>query len=195
MEIYEIILIGIALSMDACALTIANCTTYKKVLTKKAEWSMPITFALFQGLMPLIGYLIGTLFSGVIGSIAEFLTAGIFFVLAGKIIYDIIKDKCKEEIITSKPKCNSCCKFTLVLVLIQALATSIDALAVGITFVKLNFSVYIAVLIIATVTFLLVSLALAFGKKIGKLFGEYAEWVGAGILFVLACKALIEALI
>ena len=77
----------------------------------------------------------------------------------------------------------------------QGIATSIDALAIGVTMIDLTFSIFIAILVIALTTFILVSIALLFGKKLGKLFGSYAEWVGAGILFILAIKSLIEALI
>ncbi len=192
MELYDIILIGVALSMDACALTIANCTTYKCSLNGKKEWLMPTAFALFQGIMPLIGFFIGSLFASVIGQVGEYITAVIFFFLAGKIIFDIIKDK-------KSPKCNECNttahNFTLPILLAQALATSIDALAVGVTLISLTFSVYLAVVVIAAVTFILVSAALLFGKSLGKLFGEYAEWVGAAILLALAVKSLVTAII
>ncbi len=192
MELYDIILIGVALSMDACALTIANCTTYKCSINGKREWLMPTAFALFQGIMPLIGFFIGSLFSNVIGQVGDYITAVIFFFLAGKIIFDIIKDK-------KQPRCDQCSttahKFTIPILLAQALATSIDALAVGVTLISLTFSVYIAVVVIAAVTFILVSAALLFGKSLGKLFGEYAEWVGAVILFALAIKSLVTAII
>ena len=193
MELYEIILIGIALSMDACALTIANCSTYKNSLTRQKEWAMPIAFAIFQGAMPLIGFFIGSLFSGVIGAIADFLTAIIFFALAAKIIFDLVKDMKTEA--TSTNKSTKTAKFSFTILIIQALATSIDALAVGVTLVNLTFSVFIAVGIIAVITFILVSLALAFGKSLGKWFGCYAEWFGAGILILLAIKSLIESII
>ena len=193
MELYEIILIGIALSMDACALTIANCSTYKNSLTRQKEWAMPIAFAIFQGAMPLIGFCIGALFSGVIGAIADFLTAIIFFALAAKIIFDLVKDMKTEA--TSTNKSTKTAKFSFTILIIQALATSIDALAVGVTLVNLTFSVFIAVGIIAVITFILVSLALAFGKSLGKWFGCYAEWFGAGILILLAIKSLIESII
>lgn len=194
MELYEIILIGIALSIDACALTIANCATYKKTLTIKNEWSMPIAFAIFQGVMPLIGYYIGYLFSSVIGTVADYITAVIFFVLAIKIVIDILKEK-KCSVSEKEKKCNDNAKFTLAVLLVQALATSIDALAVGVTLINLTFSVYIAVAVIAVVTFIFVSVALIFGKSLGKLFGGYAEWLGAIILFILATKSLIEAIV
>ena len=63
MSIIDIIFIGIALSIDACAVTIANCATYKNCLSKKKEWAMPVLFAFFQGLMPLIGFGIGSIFA------------------------------------------------------------------------------------------------------------------------------------
>ena len=194
MSVIDIILIGIALSIDACALTIANCTTYKSTLSRKKEWYMPIAFAIFQGIMPLIGFLIGYLFKNQIGTIIKFISAGIFFALAIKIIVDIIKDmKCQNS--EDANSCKMPAPFTLGLVLIQAVATSIDALSVGVTFIDLNFSVYLAVLIIAVITFSLVVVALFFGKYLGKLFGKYAEWVGATILFAIAIKTLIEAII
>ncbi|MBO5067288.1 MAG: manganese efflux pump [Clostridia bacterium] len=193
MELYEIILIGIALSMDACALTIANCSTYKNSLTRQKEWAMPIAFAIFQGVMPLIGFFIGSLFSGVIGAIADFLTAIIFFTLSAKIIFDLVKDMKTEA--TSTNKSTKTAKFSFIILIVQAFATSIDALAVGVTLVNLTFSVFIAVGIIAVITFILVSLALAFGKSLGKWFGCYAEWFGAGILILLAIKSLIESII
>ena len=185
MQIYEIILIGLVLSIDACAITIANCATYKNCLSKKKEWSMPLFFAIFQGIMPLIGYLIGSLFAELIAPIAKFITAGIFLFLAVKLIIDMFK---KEEE-------NTCPVSSLPIstIVLQAVATSIDALAVGVTFIGISFSIILAVSIIAGVTFLLVALALVFGKTLGNLFGKYAEWVGVGILLALSIKSLIEA--
>ncbi len=191
MNIFDIILIGVALSIDACALTIANCTTYKEQLNPKKEWSMPVLFAVFQGIMPLVGYLIGSLFKNYLSSVMKFVTAGIFLFLAVKIIIDILKEgNCEKPDQSCKVK-----YFAVSLVLIQAVATSIDALAVGVTFIDLNFSVFLAVAVIAGVTFALVSLALFFGKTLGKLFGSYAEWVGVAILLILATKSLIEAFV
>lgn len=192
MDILDIILIGVALAMDACALTISNCTVYKCDLNGKKEWSMPIAFAIFQGIMPLIGFLIGSIFAEFIGKIAGFLTAGIFFFLSGKIIVDNLKGDHDAVCPVDTSKIN---KFTFTILLVQGLATSIDALAVGITFISLPFSVFIAVGVISLVTALLVSLALIFGKTLGKLFGSYAEWIGAGILLVLAIKSLVSAII
>ena len=62
MDILNVLLVGLALSMDAFAVTIANCSTYKNNLTPLKEWSMPLAFAVFQGIMPLIGYFLGSIF-------------------------------------------------------------------------------------------------------------------------------------
>lgn len=191
MKILDIVLIGIALSMDAVALTISNCSTYKDTLNKKKEWSMPIFFGLFQGVMPLIGYFLGTTFSDKVAPYAEYLSFAVFFLLALKILIDIIRERKGEE--NEKPIKKS--KFSFTILTVQAVATSIDALIIGITLTSLSLSIYIAVSIIAIVTFILVSVALLFGKYLGKILGKYAELVGMIILFALSIKSLIQAII
>lgn len=191
MHFSEVLLIGIALSMDACALTFSNCTVYNKTLNKKKEWNMPIAFAIFQGIMPLIGYLLGYVLKQhlYLSTIGEYLVAAVFYVLSIKIVIDILKNKNKEE----KEATN---EFTLKLLLIQAVATSIDAFFVGITMsLSLTFNVFIACSIIALTTFVLVAICLLLGKYIGKILGKYAEWAGALILFLLATKNLLTALL
>lgn len=187
MSTYEIILIAVALATDAFALTLSNCATYRNSLSRKKEWSMPVAFAVFQFLMPIIGYYAGSLFSSRISSVAGFITAGVFLVLTAKIVFDIIKDGKNEN------KENSSA-FTYPLLLIQAVATSIDALVVGITFsVSLTFSVFIACAVIGGITFILVTVALFIGKGLNELFGKYARWLGAAILFALTIKNLVQA--
>ena len=194
MDYLNIVFIGIALAIDACALTIANCATYKDVLNRKKEWAMPITFALFQGVMPLIGFLLGWLIKDYITGVLDFISAGIFFILSLKIVIDIIKEKKESKQIKEVDKTKKVAKFTVPLLLLQGLATSIDALVVGVTLVN-GVPIYISVIIISAITFALVALALLFGKFLGKIFNKYAEWVGAGILLALAIKSLIEGLI
>ena len=194
MDYLNIVFIGIALAIDACALTIANCATYKDVLNRKKEWAMPITFALFQGVMPLIGFLLGWLIKDYVAGVLDFISAGIFFILSLKIVIDIIKEKKESKQIEEVDKTKKVAKFTIPVLLVQGLATSIDALVVGVTLVN-GVPIYISVIIISAITFALVSLALLFGKFLGKIFNKYAEWVGAGILLALAIKSLIEGLI
>lgn len=194
MQVLDIIMIGVALAMDACAITIANCTTYKCALNKKNIWFMPITFSIFQGIMPLIGFAVGYLIQDTINQFADVITACIFFFLSGKIIFDIIKDNIEEKIICPNTSCPVINTFPFIVLIIQALATSIDALAVGLTLVNVHFSILIACLLIAGITFLLVAVSLFLGRSLGKIFGKYAEWIGAIILLILALKSLIQAL-
>lgn len=193
MNIWEIAVIGVALAMDAFALTISNCTVYEKSLTRKKEWAMPCAFALFQFAMPVAGFFIGSFVSDFLQSFAKFLTAGIFFILSVKIVLDVLEEKNKKEP-TSARKTG---EFNARLIFIQAIATSIDALAVGVTFAAsdLAVSVFIAAGVIGAITFGLVVIALFIGKSLGKLLGRYAVWAGAIILFILAVKNLIEGII
>lgn len=191
MDILDIVFIGVALSMDACALTIANCVEQRCSLTKKQAWSMPILFALFQGLMPLIGYLIGSLFYEYIGSYGKYLTAAIFFALGLKMIFDVIKEKRQgnnEEDDCARAKSKN---LTLGVVTIQAVATSLDALVVGITLNKYALPPFVSVAVIAVVTFALVSLSLLLGKSLGKVLGKYSNYVAIVIILLLAVKNLI----
>ena len=195
MKIYEIIFIGVALAMDAFALTIANCTTFGKTLNRKKEWAMPITFALFQFAMPVLGFYIGSIFSESLQKISGFLTAGIFFALSAKIVFDIIMEH-REKKNPEKESEKKTLKFGIGTLLTQGVATSIDALLVGVTFAaKLTFSVFLASGIVGVITFAVVTLALFIGKSLGKMLGKYAVWAGAIILFALAVKELITALI
>lgn len=190
MSVWDIIAIGIALSMDACALTIANCTVCKKGLSLKKQWAMPISFAIFQGVMPIIGYFIGSLFAKYLESIGAFLVAGVFYALSIKIVIDIIKDMKKD-----KEECPAK-DLSFGMIIVQAVATSVDALLIGVSFsLNLSFSIFGAVGIIALTTFILVSIAMILGKCLGSVLGKYAEWAGAIILFALATKELVFAII
>lgn len=198
MNFFDVILIGLALSMDACAITIANCATYKSSLTKAKEWSMPVCFAVFQGIMPLIGYFAGSLVAEYLESYSGYLTAGVFFILSLKIVIDVIKEKKRKKSADpsqeeTEPVSGN---FSFGVLLLQGIATSIDALIVGVTLgIGLTFSVWVAILIISGVTFLLTAISLIFGKYLGKLLGNYATIAGAVILFVIAVENLIKAII
>ena len=196
MNVWEITVIGVALALDAFALTIANCTTYEKTLSRKKEWAMPAAFALFQFLMPLAGFLLGELVSDFLQSFAKFLSAGIFFILAVKIVFDVTEEKRKTENAPAIAPTEKAQNFTFGVLIVQAVATSIDAFAVGITFAAatLPFSVAIAAGIIGVITFAIVAFALIIGRSLGKLLGKYAVWAGAAILFALSVKNLIEGI-
>jgi len=204
-KIIQAIIVGAVLAIDAFSVTVANCTGYKNSLTKKKEWAMPVCFAVFQMIMPLIGYYIGSIFSEHLNKISGFLTAGIFFALSLKIVIDKLlelrrESKSEKTSISDNngvPENTQTKKrnFGITLLLIQGVATSIDALFVGVTFVGLGSFVFIEIAIIGAVTFAIVTAALFIGKSLGSVLGKYAEWAGAIILFALALKELIQALV
>ena len=209
MDLLNVLLVGLALSMDAFAVTIANCSTYKNNLTPLKEWSMPLAFAVFQGIMPLIGYFLGSIFSGDLTSVIKYVTFGIFLFLSIKIVFDNVQEIIKAKKENALPQNNASdikqgtaeetqktAKFTFLVLLVQAIATSIDALAVGVTFITYSIpSALAAFSIIAAITFAIITIALLFGKYLGKIFGKYATWFGAAILLGLSIKFLVEALV
>ncbi len=209
MDILNVLLVGLALSMDAFAVTIANCSTYKNNLTPLKEWSMPLAFAVFQGIMPLIGYFLGSIFFGYLTSVIKYVTFGIFLFLSIKIVFDNIQEIIKAKKEKALPQNSAAdikqgtaeetqktAKFTFLVLLVQAIATSIDALAVGVTFITYSIpSALAAFAIIAAITFAIITVALLFGKYLGKIFGKYATWFGAAILLGLSIKFLVEALV
>ncbi|MBO4594578.1 MAG: manganese efflux pump [Clostridia bacterium] len=185
---YEIILVGVALAMDAFALTVTNCITYKDNLSRTKKYLMPVVFGAFQFLMPVLGFFIGSAATGFLSEFAGFLTSGIFFALAIKFLIDAIAEKKSVE----KEKLPT---LSFATVLIQGIATSIDALFVGVTFaVKLSFSVFLASGIIGAVTFVVVAAALFIGKGLKKALKDFSSFFGVAILLTLAIINLIEAL-
>lgn len=191
MTFLDAFLIGTALAMDAFALTVANCTAYKDKLCKRQLWSMPIAFGLFQFLMPILGFYIGSIFSSYLSGIAGFLSAGIFFLLFVKIVIDNVKESKYEE-----ESCPCTGSFNLKFLLVQAIATSIDAFLIG----ACQFALYLSspfffALIVGVVTFAIVSIALYIGKTLGAVLGKYATWAGALILLALAIKDFVLAIV
>ncbi len=179
MTISEIILIGIALSMDAFAVSLSSGMVYTG-LTKKQKLSMPAAFGLFQGLMPILGYFFGSLFSDFItkwdGPVALIILG---FIGANMIKDGLISGESKE------PK-----RLTLGALLLQAVATSIDAFAVGVTFAAGEADIFKAAPIVAVITFTLSLIAVAIGEKAGEKLGDRAEIFGGIILIIIGIKSM-----
>ena len=189
MNIIDIIILGFALSMDAFAVAICKGLAVDKVKLRHCliagAW-----FGGFQGLMPAIGYIFGSTFAKYIEKFDHWVG---FFLLA-LIGFNMIKEACSKE--EEECGCNS---FAIKTMFVMAVATSIDALAVGITFptafaITSITQVFIAVLIIGALTFILS----AIGVKIGNIFGvkykSKAEITGGIILILLGAKILLEGL-
>lgn len=183
MGIIEIALIGIGLAMDAFAVSICKGLSMKKLNWKKAI-IIALYFGIFQALMPIFGYFLGTTFDHYIINLDHWVA----FVLLGVIGINMFK----EAIWGESESVNDSVDFKTMIVL--AIATSIDALAVGITFTFLKTNMILATLVIGIITFIICILGVKIGNKFGSKHGAKAELFGGVILIILGTKILLEHL-
>lgn len=176
-----LLLLAVALAMDSVAVSIAIGSKYKELLLSKIL-VIAAVFGLFQGVMPLTGYLIGISFAGYVQAYDHWIAFVLLAGLGGKMLYEAYQDEFDEEVTDLSTK-------TLITL---AVATSIDAMAVGVTFAFLQTDIYFASAIIALVTFALCFGAVYIGKKLGSLLESKAEILGGLILIGLGCKILLE---
>ena len=178
MSISEIVLIGIALSMDAFAVCIASSMVYTN-MTGLRKLSMPILFGLFQGIMPILGFFLGSLFA----SFIEKWSGPISLLILGIIGINMIRESRGEAE-------NLDARFDFKAMLPLAVATSIDALAVGVSLAANSANIWQSAPIIAVTTFVLSLIALFVGTKAGEKLGDKAEILGGIILIIIGIKSL-----
>jgi putative Mn2+ efflux pump MntP len=183
MGLITIIIIAFALAMDAFAVSIVSGAAYRKLNVKHAL-RMALFFGTFQAFMPLIGSLAGLTIRDHIAEYDHWVAFGLLAAVGGKMIYESFK-------IAPKKKFNPDDIFVLLLL---SIATSIDALAVGITLSFLKVSIAMAVVIIGLITFILSYLGVYIGKKAGHFFESRIEAIGGIVLIALGIKILIEHL-
>ena len=183
MGLIELFLIAVGLSMDAFAVSVCKGLAMPKCTFKKAA-IVGLWFGGFQALMPAIGYVLGAQFQEAIASIDHWIAFVLLALIGGNMIHEAL-DNDEEEADAS---------LDVKTMFLLAVATSIDALAIGITFSFLKVSIIPAVCFIGIVTFI-ISFA---GVKIGNVFGasykNKAEIVGGVILILLGLKILLEHL-
>ena len=185
MTFFELFLIGIGLSMDAFAVSICKGLSMQKI-DKKYTLCIGLFFGGFQALMPLTGYLLGSQFSGYI----ERFDHWIAFVLLALIGFNMIKESREEEEEEEKPYAGVNFKELLIL----AIATSIDALAVGVTFAFLQVNIVPAITIIGCTTFVISIAGVYVGNVFGARYKSRAELTGGVILILIGLKILLEHL-
>ena len=179
----ELILIAIALAMDSVAVSIASGVKYKKINVYTVI-KISLFFGIFQGLMPLIGYFTGTIFSSHVAEYSHYIAFVILIGLGLNMIREAREDDFESEVKDLKNK-------TLFFL---AIATSIDALAIGVTFSFQDINIYYASFLITTITFILCFIAVYVGKRLGGFLESKAEYLGGIILIILGCKILFEGL-
>lgn len=183
MGLAELFVIAVGLSMDAFAVSVCKGLSVPKMKLSHA-FTCGVYFGGFQGLMPLIGYLLGSQFEEAIVSIDHWVA----FVLLGLIGFNMIKESREEGC----EKMDS--SFGVRAMIPLAVATSIDALAIGVTFAFLHVNIFWAVLFIGVITFTLSSIGVKVGNVFGVRFKSKAEFAGGLILILMGTKILLEHL-
>ncbi len=182
MDPLTLLLIAFGLSMDAFAVSISNGMTIRHQKVNNAL-RIGIFFGSFQALMPLIGWSAGLSFREFISGVDHWIAFVLLSFIGCKMIYESRKMGAREK--EDKP-------MTLPTLLVLSIATSIDALAVGISFALLKISIVTPIIVIGIVTFVLSSLGVLIGNRIGHLFEKKIEILGGLILIGIGIKILIE---
>lgn len=183
MGILGIFLVGISLAMDAFAVSICKGLSMKKIDWKKAT-IIGIYFGVFQAIMPVIGFFLGTTFYELVTKIDHW----IIFILLTAIGTNMIKEAFGAE----EGVNNDNVDFKTMVLL--ALATSIDALAVGITFAFMQVNVWLAISVIGITTFVICLAGVKIGNKFGDKYESKAQIAGGIILILMGAKILLEHL-
>ncbi|MCI7796043.1 MAG: manganese efflux pump MntP family protein [Lachnospiraceae bacterium] len=183
MSLAELFIIAVGLSMDAFAVSVCKGLSVQKMKLGHAL-TCGIYFGGFQALMPLIGYLLGSQFESMITQIDHWIA----FVLLGIIGFNMVKEsrETEEEELD--------CSFGVKAMIPLAIATSIDALAVGVTFAFLKVDIFWAVTFIGVVTFVLSAIGVKVGNVFGMRYKSKAELAGGVILILMGAKILAEHL-
>ena len=186
MSLLELLIIAIGLSMDAFAVSIGKGLSVTKIKLSHAL-KVGLWFGGFQALMPLIGYLLGSTFADVVSAYDHWVAFVLLALIGGNMIKEAFE---KDDECDCNKKEKNCFEFVTMLTL--AVATSIDALAIGVTFAFFKVAIIPAIITIGITTFLF-SVA---GLKIGHIFGckykSHAELFGGVILILIGLKILLE---
>ena len=186
MGFLALLLLAVGLSMDAFAVSICKGLSMKKAGLKEGcicgTW-----FGGFQALMPLIGFFLGTLFADAIVSFDHWVAFGLLAIIGINML---------KEAFSKEEECESCgCDLSFKNMLVMAIATSIDALAVGISLAMAgDVNIWVAVLLIGVTTFILSGVGVKIGNVFGSRFEQKAQMAGGIILILLGLKILLEHL-
>lgn len=187
MSLITILTIAVGLSMDAFAVTITNSMTYRDMKVRTGIITS-LSFGIAQGIMPVLGWLAGQAFLDIISRYDHIIALVLLAFIGINMIVEAIKDmKNKEKSDNDKIKTP-----TVKVIILQAVATSIDALAVGISFAALKLNIIVASSVIAAVTFIICMAGVFLGKKIGALLKGKAEMFGGIVLVLIGIKIFVE---
>ena len=181
MGIVELLLISVGLAMDAFAVSVGKGMTLKRVQPRHAL-TAGVWFGGFQGLMPLIGYYVGRSFAEYVVSVDHWIAFGLLVLIGLNMIRETIWGDDEQQ--------NS--DFGVRTMLIMAIATSIDALAVGVSMAFLDVNIWISAAVICIVTLIISAAGVYLGTMFGARLGSKAGIVGGLILIAIGVKILVE---
>ena len=182
MGFIELFILAVGLSMDAFAVSICKGLSVKQ-LKPRHLLTAGLYFGGFQALMPLIGWLLGSSFEGLIKNVDHWIAFGLLVFIGANMVRESF-GKAEELNDSISPK----------VMLPLAVATSIDALAVGVTFAFLNVNIWLAIALIGAITFVISAVGVKIGNVFGAKYKSKAELAGGIILIALAIKILVEHL-
>jgi len=185
MDLISTVILAIGLSMDAVAVSVSTSMAEKE-MSAFHSFRMAFFFGIFQAVMPLLGWLAGLSFRSLIQGVDHWIAFVLLAIIGGKMIYESFHEDCD---------CEPRKAMTLTVLLGLAVATSIDALAAGISFALLKMSILIVVSIIGVITFTLSFIGTRIGKKVGCHFSSRVEIIGGLTLIGIGIKILIEHLV
>ena len=181
MGFVELLLISVGLAMDAFAVSVGKGMTLKKVRLRHSL-TAGVWFGVFQGLMPLIGYFVGRSFASYVVSVDHWIAFGLLAIIGINMIREATSGDEEEQ--------DS--DFGFRTMLIMAIATSIDALAVGVSMAFLDVNIWISAAVICFVTLLISAMGVYLGSAFGSRLGSKAGIVGGLILIAIGIKIVIE---
>ena len=184
MNLITIVLIALGLAMDAFAVSIVAGSVYRELHVRHA-FRMALFFGAFQAVMPLLGSLAGLGLKAYISPYDHWIAFGLLAFVGGKMIYEAFEIESAEKNLDPS---------NLMILLALSVATSIDALAVGVTLSLLTRSIAVAVLIIGLITFVLSYAGVVIGKRFGHFFESRIEIVGGLVLIAIGLKILLSHL-
>ena len=188
MEILELLLIGVSLSMDAFAVSLCQGLSMPRLNWRHAA-VIALFFGGFQALMPAIGWLLGSQFAGYIQNFDHWVAFVLLLLIGGNMVREAFSPEEEEE-----DGCSAGERLDLKRLFLMAIATSIDALAIGVTFAFLEVQILEAASVIGVTTFVISLAGVAIGNYFGTRYQKRAEITGGVILILLGTKILLEHL-
>ena len=177
----ELIIIAVGVSMDAFAVSVCKGLSVQNLRMRHCM-SAALWFGGFQALMPLTGYFLGVAFADFVSDVDHWIA----FILLGIIGFNMLRDSFKDEDCTHDPD------FSVRTMAAMAVATSIDALAVGVSFAFLRVNIWLAVILIGIVTALFSGIGVVVGNVFGSRYKSKAEFTGGLILVAMGVRILLE---